>query len=69
VTDNLDVRGPDELGALTQLAARWAERYPSGAGEGAPSALQRFRTVYDYLEAVVQGFEPPQSLTLHTKDD
>jgi hypothetical protein len=59
--DRLAVQGQDERGACLQLAARWAELYPpAGApGDAARGLLTRFRTTHAFIEAVVQGIEPP----------
>ena len=60
----IDVRGPDELGAAVQLAARWAEMFlPPGSAEDQVTWLQRFRSAYAYLDAVIHGLEPPSPTT------
>jgi hypothetical protein len=56
----VQVRGPDERGALIDLAARWAEIYAPHEGDDERSALERFRIVHGYLDAVIHGIEPPR---------
>jgi hypothetical protein len=56
---DLQVRGPDERGALIDLAARWAEIYAPDEADDEWSALERFRAAHDYLDAVIHGIEPP----------
>jgi hypothetical protein len=55
---DLSVRGPEERGALIQLAARWAEIYGPAEGDVDRGALERFRAAYGYLDAVIYGIEP-----------
>ena len=56
----VDVRSPDEHGAAIQLAARWAEMFPSdGDANGRAALLERFRAAHAYIDAVVHGVEPP----------
>ena len=58
--DRLAVRGPDERGACVQLAARWAELYPSlGTSDDRAGLLTRFRMTLAHIDAVIQGIEPP----------
>jgi hypothetical protein len=61
--DNVNVLGPDESGAITQLAARWAELHAPADRDSERGALARFRVVHDYIEAVVRGVEPPEAIT------
>ena len=57
--ERIGVGGGDDSVARIQLAARWAEAYAPGAGDSLPHALRRFRTAFDYLDAVIHGVEPP----------
>ncbi len=59
----IDVQGPDELGASIQLAARWAEMFPPpDSSENQQAAwLHRFRTAYEYVDAILHGVEPPSA--------
>jgi len=60
--DRLAVRGPDERGAAVQLAARWAELYPSpGTTDDRAGLLARFRTTHAFIDAVIHGIEPPST--------
>jgi hypothetical protein len=61
--DDVDVKGPDESGAMIQLATRWAERHAPAERDSEHRALARFRAAYQYIEAVVRGVEPPQTQT------
>ena len=58
----IGVRGPDEMSAAVQLAARWAELFPPpGSTDDPASWLQRFRSAYEYVDAVIHGVEPPSA--------
>jgi hypothetical protein len=57
--DRIGVGGGDDSVCRIQLAARWAEAYPPPAGDSLSNALRRFRTAYEYLDAVTHGVEPP----------
>ena len=57
--DRIGVGGADDSVARVQLAARWAEAYAPPAGDSLSHALRRFRTAYEYLDAVTHGVEPP----------
>ena len=57
--DRIGVGGGDDSVCRIQLAARWAEAYAPPAGDSLPHALRRFRTAYEYLDAVTHGVEPP----------
>jgi hypothetical protein len=61
--DNVNILGPDESGAITQLAARWAELHAPADRDSERGALSRFRVAHDYIEAVVRGVEPPEATT------
>jgi hypothetical protein len=56
---DIGVGGGDDSVSRIQLAARWAEAYGKD-GDSLTSALKRFRTAYDYLDAVIHGVDPPQ---------
>jgi hypothetical protein len=56
--DRIGVDSPSETVAVYQIAARWAERY-AGQEDDLPTMLERFRTAYNYLDAVIHGLEPP----------
>ena len=58
--DRLSVRGPDQRSAQIQLAARWAEMYASDATDPwRAKVLRTYRTLHDYIDAVIRGVEPP----------
>ena len=57
--DRIGVGGGDDSVSRIQLAARWAEAYAPPSGDSLSSALRRFRTAYEYLDAVTHGVEPP----------
>ena len=57
--DRIGVGGGDDSVCRIQLAARWAETFGPPAGDSLSSALKRFRTAYEYLDAVTHGVEPP----------
>ena len=57
--DRIGVGGGDDSVSRIQLAARWAEAYAPPAGDSLSNALRRFRTAFDYLDAVIHGVEPP----------
>ena len=57
--DRIGVGGGDDSVSRIQLAARWAEAYAPPAGDSLSNALKRFRTAYEYLDAVTHGVEPP----------
>ena len=59
----IDLRTDSESIALQQLAARWAEAFPSPAGDSRDAALRRFRSAYEYLDAVTHGVQPPEPPT------
>jgi hypothetical protein len=56
--DRIGVGGGDDSVSRIQLAARWAESY-APEGDSLGGALRRFRTAYEYLDAVIHGVEPP----------
>lgn len=56
--ERIGVGGGDDSVTRIQLAARWAESYgPETDSLG--KILKRFRSAYDYLDAVIHGVEPP----------
>jgi hypothetical protein len=55
--ERIAVGGPDDSVSRIQLAARWAEAY-GGDGDSLAKILKRFRSAYDYLDAVIHGVEP-----------
>ena len=57
--DRIGVGGGDDSVSRIQLAARWAETY-AAEGDSLGSMLRRFRTAYEYLDAVIHGVEPPE---------
>jgi hypothetical protein len=57
--DRIGVGGGDDSVSRIQLAARWAEAYAVD-GDSLGGMLRRFRTAYDYLDAVIHGVEPPE---------
>jgi hypothetical protein len=56
--ERIGVGGGDDSVSRIQLAARWAESYASDS-DSLGSVLKRFRTAYEYLDAVIHGVEPP----------
>jgi len=64
--DRIGVGGGDDSVSRIQLAARWAEAY-AGEGDSLGGMLRRFRTAYDYLDAVIHGVEPPEMDSLAEK--
>ncbi len=54
----IGVGGGDDSVSRIQLAARWAEAY-SPEGDSLAKVLKRFRSAFDYLDAVIHGVEPP----------
>jgi hypothetical protein len=57
--DSIGIGGGDDSVSRIQLAARWAEAY-GREGDSLTSALKRFRTAYEYLDAVIHGVDPPE---------
>jgi hypothetical protein len=57
--DRIGVGGGDDSVSRIQLAARWAEAYGPD-GDSMVSVLKRFRTAYEYLDAVIHGVDPPE---------
>jgi hypothetical protein len=57
--ESIGVGGGDDSVSRIQLAARWAETYGKD-GDSLTSVLKRFRTAYDYLDAVIHGVDPPE---------
>lgn len=53
------VGGGDDAVVRLQLAARWAEAFAPADGDSLPEILRRFRSAYNYIEAVHHGLEPP----------
>ncbi|MBI4493228.1 MAG: hypothetical protein HY690_10605 [Chloroflexi bacterium] len=53
------VSASDESVAKLQLAARWAELYAPQESDALPAMLKRFRHVYEFLDAITHGIEPP----------
>jgi hypothetical protein len=56
--DLIGVGGGDDSVSRIQLAARWAEAYGDDS-DSLVSVLKRFRTAYDYVDAVIHGVDPP----------
>ena len=56
--DSIGIGGGDDSVSRIQLAARWAEAY-AREGDSLTAALKRFRTAYEYLDAVIHGVDPP----------
>jgi hypothetical protein len=56
----IDVRADNERVALIQLAARWSESFAPRDADSPQAALDHFHRVYNYLDAVVHGIEPPE---------
>ena len=57
--ERIGVGGGDDSVSRIQLAARWAEAY-AGDNDSLRGVLHRFRTAYDYLDAVIHGVEPAE---------
>ncbi|MBV9579685.1 MAG: hypothetical protein JO057_13940 [Chloroflexi bacterium] len=57
--EKIGVGGGDDSVSRIQLAARWAEAFGRD-GDSLTSALKRFRTAYEYLDAVIHGVDPPE---------
>lgn len=55
----IGVGGGDDSVSRIQLAARWAESFAVD-GEAMSSMLRRFRSAYEYLDAVIHGVEPAE---------
>ncbi len=55
----IGVGGGDDAVSRIQLAARWAEAFAPASGDSLRAALARFRSAYEYLDAVTHGVEPP----------
>jgi hypothetical protein len=55
----IGVGGGDDAVSRIQLAARWSEAFAPRQGDSLRAALQRFRTAYEFLDAVTHGVEPP----------
>ena len=58
--ERISVGGGDDAVTRIQLAARWAETYAPHQGDSLKAVLQRFRSAYEYLDAVTHGIEPSQ---------
>jgi hypothetical protein len=56
--DRISVGGGDDSVTRIQLAARWAETF-APPDDSLPKTLKRFRTAFEYLDAVIHGVEPP----------
>jgi hypothetical protein len=56
--ERIGIGGGDDSVVRIQLAARWAEAYGQSS-DSLGSILKRFRSAYDYLDAVIHGVEPP----------
>ncbi len=54
----IGIGGGDDAVTRIQLAARWAEAYSPRNGDSLQAMLQRFKTAYEYLDAVTHGIEP-----------
>jgi hypothetical protein len=59
--DRIRVDSYSEVIAITQLAARWSERFAAPAGDAPGAALERFRVAFDYVDAVTHGRSPPEA--------
>ena len=57
--ERINVGANDDSVARIQLAGRWAEAFAPPQGDSLASALKRFRTAFEYVDAVVHGVEPP----------
>jgi hypothetical protein len=57
--DRISVGANDDSVVRIQLAGRWAEAFAPPEGDSLASALKRFRTAFEYVDAVVHGVEPP----------
>lgn len=58
-SDRIGVGGGDDSVSRIQLAGRWAEAYATES-DSLGAMLRRFRTAYEYLDAVIHGVEPPE---------
>jgi hypothetical protein len=56
--ERIGVGGGDDSVSRIQLAARWSESY-APESDSLGRALKRFRTAYEYLDAVIHGVDPP----------
>jgi hypothetical protein len=56
---DIGIVGGDDSVSRIQLAARWAEAYGKDS-DSLTSVLKRFRTAYEYLDAVIHGVDPPE---------
>jgi hypothetical protein len=56
--ERIGVGGGDDSVTRIQLAARWAESYPTDS-DSLSGVLKRFRAAFEYLDAVTHGVEPP----------
>jgi hypothetical protein len=56
--DKIGIGGGDDAVTRIQLAARWAETYTPEHSDSLHGVLKRFRTAYEYLDAVTHGVEP-----------
>ncbi len=57
--ERIGVGGGDDSVTRIQLAGRWAEAFAPPQGDSLASALKRFRTAFEYVDAVIHGVEPP----------
>jgi hypothetical protein len=56
--ERIGIGGGDDTVTRIQLAARWSETYAPHNGDTLVGILKRFRTAYEYLDAVYHGVEP-----------
>lgn len=56
--ERIGIGGGDDSVSRIQLAARWSESY-APEHDSLGRALRRFRTAYEYLDAVIHGVDPP----------
>jgi hypothetical protein len=56
--DSIGVGGGDDSVSRIQLAARWAEAYGRDR-DSLANVLKRFRTAYEYIDAVIHGVDTP----------
>jgi hypothetical protein len=58
--ERIGVGGGDDAVTRIQLAARWSEMFAPESGDSFVGTLKRFRTAYEYLDAVIHNIEPPE---------
>jgi hypothetical protein len=56
---DIGIGGGDDSVSRIQLAARWAEAYGKDS-DSLTSVLKRFRTAYEYVDAIIHGVDPPE---------